>query len=82
MKKSIPYNLARRICTIVSDEKLKDRRLSELFQSLLKRNYSESLIKQGIASAMKIPRENLLNVNLKSEEDILPYISPHNPRNP
>ena len=33
-KKSIPYNLARRICTIMSDEKLKDRRLSELFQSL------------------------------------------------
>ena len=81
-KKSIPYNLARRICTIVSDEKRKDRRLSELFQSLLKRNYPESLIKQGIASAKKIPRENLLNVNLKSEEDILPYISTHNPRNP
>ena len=66
----------------MSDEKLKDRRLSELFQSLLKRNYPESLIKQSIASAKKIPRENLLNVNLKSEEDILPYISTHSLRNP
>ena len=37
-KRSIPYNLARRICTIVSDEKLRDKRLFELLQSLLKRN--------------------------------------------
>ena len=81
-KKSIPYNLARRVCTIVSDEKLRDRRLSELFQSLLKRNYPKLLIQNGIDSAKKIPRKDLLTVNLKADETILPYVSTHNPRNP
>lgn len=81
-KKSIPYNLARRVCTIVSDEKLRDRRLSELFQSLLKRNYPKLLIQNGIDSAKKIPRKDLLTVNLKADETSLPYVSTHNPRNP
>ena len=81
-KRSIPYNLARRICTIVSDEKLREKRLSELRQSLLKRNYPKSLIQNGIDSAKKIPRKDLLKVNLKTDECVLPYVSTHNPRNP
>ena len=29
-----------------------------------------------------IPRKDLLTVNLKADETILPYVSTHNPRNP
>ena len=74
-KKSIPYNLARRVCTIVSDEKLRDRRLSELFQSLLKRNYPKLLIQNGIDTAKRMPRKDLLTVNVKADETILLYVS-------
>ena len=35
-KTSIPYNLARRICTIVSDQRQRETRLSELRNSLQK----------------------------------------------
>ena len=56
--------------------------MSELFQSLLKRNYPKLLIQNGIDSAKKIPRKDLLTVNLKADETILPYVSTHNPRNP
>lgn len=34
IKRAIPYNLARRICTIVSDEETRNQRLNELKQFL------------------------------------------------
>ena len=37
--KAIPYNLARRICTIVSDKNLREIRLSELRKALLNRAF-------------------------------------------
>ena len=54
-KTSIPYNLARRICTIVSDSNVREIRLSELQAALQKRNYPETLISQGIKKATSIP---------------------------
>ena len=41
-KTSIPYNLARRICTIVSDQCQRKKRLSELRISLQKRSYPDT----------------------------------------
>ena len=43
-KTSIPYNSARRICTIVSDQDTQKRHLSELHISLQKRNYPDTVI--------------------------------------
>ena len=38
--------------------------------------------KNGIETAIQIPRKDLLTVKIKTEEDILPYVSTYNPRNP
>lgn len=41
IKNSIPYNLARRLCTIVSENHTLNVRLQELNRFLLERNYPE-----------------------------------------
>ena len=83
-KRSIPYNLhvARRICTIVSDPSLRNVRLHELKQSLLSRGYQKQLIENGIRKAIQILRNELLIPNTKQNNDIITYVSTHNPRNP
>lgn len=59
IKRNIPYNLSRRICAIVSEEKTKDRRLMELKMYLSAQNYPEKLIDSAIEEAKKIP-QNIL----------------------
>lgn len=80
-KTSIPYNLARRICTIVSDKKIQKQRLSELRISLLKRNYPDTVISEGIRQATSIPRNLLLIPSEKKVEEVIPYVSTFNPNN-
>ena len=80
-KTSIPYNLARRICTIVSDQDTQQRRLSELRISLQKRNYPNTVITEGFKKATSIPRNLLLTKREKKAEDKLPYVSTYNPNN-
>jgi len=81
-KRSIPYNLARRICTIVSNDEIKKQRLEELKTSLIKRNYPISTIEKGIEMASKIPRDELLKPNTNNKnENIIAYVSTHNPKN-
>ena len=41
IKKNIPYNLARRMCTIVDDEETTDKTLEQLSQILTKQGYPE-----------------------------------------
>ena len=64
--KAIPFSLSLRIiriCTKIEDRK---RRLQELKELLLARNYPESLIDRSIAKAIKIPRNvALLKVQKK-----------------
>ena len=81
-KRSIPYNLARRICTIVSDSFLRSIRLNELKQALLSRGYPENLIESGIQKATQIPRNELLIPNTTQGNDIITYVSTYNPKNP
>ncbi|MCG8076000.1 MAG: GIY-YIG nuclease family protein, partial [Candidatus Thiodiazotropha taylori] len=84
-KTNVPFSLARRICTIVSDKTLLNHRLKELATTLTKRNYPLSIIQHGISKALQIPRKNLLNVKEKTkektEEKVTPFISTHNPKN-
>ena len=80
-KTSIPYNLARRICTIVSDQSQKEKRLSELSNSLQKRNYPDTVISEGIKKAKSIPRNTLLSTQTQNKEEVLPYVSTFNPNN-
>ena len=55
--KSIPYTLARRIHTIITDKNLKTR-LKELHTTLYQRGYPTTLIHKGLELAEKYPKEN------------------------
>ena len=79
---NIPFNLARRICTIVSNINTRNKRLLELKKILHDRQYPESLIENGIERAKSINIEELRTTKDVSENvSVLPFISTHNPRN-
>ncbi|XP_061193752.1 uncharacterized protein LOC133201982 [Saccostrea echinata] len=81
-KTAIPYNLARRLCAIVSDDNTRDIRLKELKSYLIKQEYPETLIDNGILKAKGYTRSELLST--KSQEnktEIIPFVQTHNPRN-
>jgi hypothetical protein len=82
-KRSIPYNLARRICTIVSDEQTRDQRLCELETYLTEQYYPKNIIKDGIKIARMLNREELINPPPRNcDSKILPFVTTHNPKNP
>ena len=80
--KSIPYILARRICTIVSDTNLREIRLHELSQTLKQRGYPTTIIEKGIDLANQIPISELRNPSKKEKDFPLAYVSTHNIANP
>ena len=80
-KVNIPFNLARRICTIVSDPNTLSFHLKELVKTLTERKYPIQVVHSGIRRAMEIPRSDLLCVHEKSTSNITPFISTHNPKN-
>ena len=79
-KTNIPFCLARRICTIVSDRQILNFRLNELANVLLKRKYPVQIIRTGFIKAMQLPRSSLLCEREKSDKNIMPYISTNNPK--
>ena len=83
VKTNIPFNLARRICTIVSEINIRDYRLEELKQILINRHYPIKLIEDGIRRASQIDIKTLRKVQYKNKNatKTLPYISIFNPRN-
>ena len=80
-KNSIPYNVSRRVCTIVSGSELRMKRLQELKNSLIARKYPMSLIESGINKALNIPRDRLMQVKTHSKDNTIPYVSTFNPNN-
>jgi hypothetical protein len=81
-RNNVPYNLARRICTIVKNIPLRDIRLRELEISLIDRNYPIGVIKRGIDMASSINIEILRNPQCKEEGNIIPFVNTHNPSRP
>lgn len=63
VKVSLPYNLARRICTIVSEEDVRFQRLNEMGKFLKICNYPDNLIDDGIKKSLSIRRDVLLKCN-------------------
>lgn len=82
-KRAIPYNLSKRICTIVNDESVKIQRLQELKKYLKKQSYPDKIIDDAIEKNMKLDRKKLLNPvqNNNKKSKILPLVTTHNPRN-
>ena len=81
-KINIPYNPARRLKTIISEENVLINRMTELKSFLLKQNYPESLIDGGIAKAMDLDKNTLRTIKNKTDDKVIPYVSTHNPKNP
>lgn len=82
-KRNIPFCLARRICTIVTEDGKRNERLNELRVFLKKQKYPDSLIDMGIDKAKTIPLAELRStVRREKDENIIPYVSTHNPCNP
>ena len=75
--------MARRICTIVCDIDLRQKRLDELKIYLRRQNYPEQLINKAIENATNIPIEELRNVRRRDNNSLenIPFVVTHNPRN-
>ncbi|GAB1602736.1 uncharacterized protein LOC115230173, partial [Argonauta hians] len=81
-KTNIPFNMARRVCTIVSNQSTKQMRLQELHDILLERKYPATLIQNGITRALTLNTQDLRTTRPHKEKPhLIPYISTHNPRN-
>ena len=80
--RNIPFCLARRICAIVEEEETKLKRLSELKTSLKKQKYPIALIENSIKRALQVPLNELRKSKEKGREEIIPFVSTHNPNNP
>ena len=80
IKVNIPYNLSKRICTIVSDQFTREKRLSELSSFLEDLNYPKAIIQQGIKKATEIERNTpLKSTTKKDKSNLVPFISYNNP---
>ena len=66
---SIPFSLSLRIVRICTKPERRDKRLEELKQLLLARNYPENLVDRSIEKARKVPRKvALMKVKKKLTE--------------
>ena len=86
-KTNIPYCLALRIQTIVSDSQIREKRFVELQENLLRNGYPLKLIEQGILNAKRINRKDLLTKSTLSKKqtkatDTLIHTQIYNPNNP
>ena len=79
---NFPYNLARRLRTIISEEHVLKMRMQELKFFLIKQKYPEQVIDRGVEKAMSLNKDQLRTVKARAEENIIPYVSTHNPRDP
>ena len=82
VKVNIPYNLALRLRTIISDDDTLSHRLHELRTYLISQNYPSGLISYGFNKALNKNRNELLNSPPRTRNSILPFVTSFNPRNP
>ena len=79
-KTNIPFCLASRIVTIVSENEQQKKRLAELREFLKKQDYPESLIDIGIQ--MAILKGPITGASTRKTDDrVIPFVSTFNPNN-
>ena len=71
---NIPFSLARRICTIVENKNVKEKRFEELKRTLLEQKYPKSLIEASILRAKEIPLEILMQAKTAKNEEMILFI--------
>lgn len=82
-KINVPYNLARRICTICSDITTRDRRLSELQCVLQRKHYPLPMINAGIEKAKGHDILELRQTNVPTEDkNVVTFVHTYNPHHP
>ena len=72
--------MARRLRCIVSNENVLNDRFTELKAFLLRQKYPEGLITADIEKAKALDRDAVRTVKNKNEQDLISYVSTHNPR--
>ena len=82
-KNNIPYNLARRICMIIDNQEIRKRRLHDLKQILLTKQYPAEIINFAINKALTQTPEELRRVREQpNENNLLCLVTTYNPNNP
>ena len=81
-KKSIPFTLARRFCTIVGNTEAKMKHLENLKINLSEYQYPKQLTEFGINTALSFPLQELCTPKTISNDNSLPFITTYNPNNP
>ena len=83
-KRNIPFNLARRICTIVDEKTSIEKHMKELKKTLLIQGYPLKLIETNFNDAKSIPKHRLRQQKptTSANEKLLTFVSTYNPRNP
>ena len=66
-KINIPFNLARRLRTIVSEKQVLQRRMQELKSYLIKQHYPEQINEHGLQKAMSLDKNVLRTVTTKGK---------------
>ena len=72
----------RRICTIVENENVKEKRFKKLKRTLLEQKYPNWLIEASVLRAKEIPHEILSQPKTAKIEKIIPFIHTYNHNNP
>ena len=78
-KRNIPYCMARRLCAIVVDERLREVRLRELSLFLQRQKYPLGIIIDGIEKAKQLSVAELRTPRPKTNSDIIPFVHTHDP---
>ena len=81
---NIPYSEARRLCTIISDPAIREKRLEEMRGNFRKKHYPEGVIQSGINRATALNRSDLLlqkDSTANTAKDI-PFVFTNNSSNP
>lgn len=81
IKLNIPFNLASRLVTIVSDSDILNLRLSELEVFLTAQGYPKTVISNGIQKAISMGPFSTRAPKTCSSKEILPFVSTFNPQN-
>ena len=82
-KDNIPCSLPRRIYMIVENQDIRKRRLDDLKQILLRKQYQAEIIDYGVNKAVTLTTEELRRVREQTtENNLLCLVTTYNPNNP